>query len=144
MKVFFSSSISRSRAIIPLSQDIVREIQSLSHEVLTKHLVDPEYSNDPQWDKKLDPQIVYSDAEQRLNQADVLITECTTPSFAAGWWIDKCLAKNKPLLTLHYGETMDHAPIMIRGRAKEINLHMYTEDTLNHVLQQFFDSLPAT
>jgi hypothetical protein len=143
MEVFFSASLSRTRKLLPLTQDLVKFIEDLGHTVITKHLVDPHYTEDPQWDKKLDPLKVYQQATNDLERADLLVTECTVPSFGAGFFIDKCLELKKPLLSLHYGEKLDNAPLMLRGRP-EINLQMYTEENARFVLKTFFDPIQQT
>lgn len=137
MKVFFSTSVSRRRSLLPLSQDIVRDIEILGHEVINKHLVDPTYTQDSAWDKGIDAVAFYNTELERLKSADVLITECTEPSFGGGFFIDQCIAWDKPLLSLHYGPTVENATLMLRGRT-DINLQAYDEDTIKHVLQEFF------
>ncbi len=140
MKIFFSTSVSRSRAILPVTQDIAKDIESFGHEVLTKHLVDPNHTKDPHWQRQFDPIQLYKQEVERLKSADALITECTTPSFGAGFFIDLCLEMKKPLLSLHYGLEFDNAPLMLQGRP-EINLQMYTEENIKGVLKRFFDYL---
>lgn len=140
MKVFFSTSVSRSRAILPVTQDIAKDIEDFGFEVLTKHLVDPNYTKDPQWHRQFDPLQLYNQEVERLKSADALITECTTPSFGAGFFIDLCLEIKKPLLSLHYGLEFHNAPLMLQGRP-EINLQMYTEENIKGVLKHFFDGL---
>lgn len=139
MRVFFSSSVSRTRKLLPVTRDLVKEIEDLGHEVLNKHLVDPQYTKDPLWQNKFDPQKLYEEESKRLESADVLITECTVPSFGAGFFIDKCLEMKKPLLSLHWGESLDNAPLMLQGRKDEINLHMYTDEDAKTILKNFFD-----
>ena len=141
MKVFYSASISRTTELLPLSKNIVELIEKYGHEVLTKELVDAQYAEDPNLFFKNDADKVYKSAEKRLKEADVLITECTIPSFAGGWWIDKCLAMKKPMLSLHYGSYIKNAPLMIQGREKEINLVMYTEDNLELIIKNFLNNL---
>jgi hypothetical protein len=142
MKVFFSASISRRRSLLPITQDIVRDIETLGHQVINKYLIDLEYTKDPEWDKKADAVTIYNEEIERLKSADVLITECTTPSFGAGFFIDKCVELKKPLLSLHYGPSIDNATLMLRGRT-DINLQAYDEDNIKYVLKKFLDSIPV-
>ncbi len=138
MKVFFSTSVTRERHTLPVTQSIVSLIEKMGHEVLTKELVDPTYASDPHWQTNLDAETVYSEAVQKLEKADVLITECTTPSFGAGFFIDKALALHKPLLSIHWGETYQNASLMLQGRKDEINLQMYTDENVQVILEKFF------
>mgnify|MGYP000879968182 CR=1 FL=1 len=142
MKIFFSASVSRSRKLLPVTQDLVSEIESLGHEVLTKHLVDEDYTADPNWDKNIDAIALYQQEIKRMESADALITECTVPSFGAGFFIDHCVAIQKPLLSLHYGLTLENAPLMLRGRT-DINLQMYSEDNSKLILKKFFESISS-
>jgi len=141
MKIFFSASVSRDRSLLPVTQNIVTQIEDMGHEVVNKHLVDPTYANEPMWDKKDDPKLFYDNELERLKNADLLITECTTPSFGAAFFIDHCLEMGKPLLSLHYGyDDVNKAPIMLRGK-QGINLHFYNEGNLQEKLKIFFNSL---
>lgn len=137
MTVFLSSSISRSKAVLPISRDIARFIEEFGHEVVNKSMISVEYSQDPNWDKKIDAEVLYQRELERMLSADTLITECTTPSFGGGFFIDKCVEVKKPLLSLHYGYFPEDAPLMLRGR-QDINLQMYTEDTIKLVLESYF------
>lgn len=141
MKVFYSASISRSKILIPISRDLVNYIELLGNEVLTKELVDPNYAEQADLNKKYDGPEVYRQAQQKLDAADVLITECTVPSFGAAFWIDKCLQLGKPLLSLHYGLDYSNAPLMLQGDKERINLKMYTEDTVKATIESFLKSL---
>ncbi len=144
MKIFFSTSVSRDRSLLPVAQNIVAMVEEIGHEVINKHLVDSKYASEPMWDKKDDPKLFYDNELQRLKSADVLITECTTPSFGAAFFIDHCLEMKKPLLSLHYGyDDTNKAPIMLRGK-KGINLQMYNENDLHEKLTTFFNSLKKT
>lgn len=138
MKVYYSASMSKNRNLLPLSQDLVKIIESLGHEVITKIVVDPNITAHPDWARQFDPEGIYKIMYECLEDADVLITEATLPSFGAGWWIDYALKMKKPVLTLHYADTIKRVPIMIQGRAKEINLHIYTEETVREIIENFF------
>lgn len=141
MKVFFSSSVSRTRKLLPVTRDLVKLIEDLGHEVLNKKLVDPNHTKDPLWQRKYDPKKMYKEESDRLASADVLITECTIPSFGAGFFIDKCLEMKKPLLSLHWGDSYDNATLMLQARKEEINLHMYTDEDAKLVIQSFFEKV---
>lgn len=141
MKIFFSASISRSKKLLPIDQSIVAMIEELGHEVVNKAMVETAYSSDPHWDKKYDAVKLYQEELTRMESADALITECTTPSFGAAFFIDRCVQLKKPLLSLHYGfDYQNEAPLMLRGR-QGINLHLYTEETLHQILKEFLVSL---
>ncbi|MBD3250729.1 MAG: hypothetical protein GF381_04145 [Candidatus Pacebacteria bacterium] len=141
MKIFYSGSISRSKKLIPISRDIVNHIESLNHEVITKKLVDPDYAQQLDLNKKYNGKEVYQWAEDKLKEAEILVTECTVPSFGAAFWIDKCLEMGKALLSLHYGLDYKNAPLMLQGCRERINLQMYTEENYKYVLEQFFEEL---
>jgi hypothetical protein len=141
MKIFYSASISRSKNLLPISKDLITYIKSFNHEVLTEELVDPLYVSQADRTKKPNGEDVYQTALKKLAEADVLITECTVPSFGAAFWIDRCSQMNKPLLSLHYGLDYSNATPMLQGDKDRINLQMYTEDNAKDVIKNFFTSL---
>lgn len=143
MKVFFSTSVSRERYLLPVTKNIVKNIEEMGHEVVNKELVDPEHTKDPNWDKKKDGKKVYKQSLEKMMDADVLITECTNPSFGAAFFIDEAVDAGKPLLSLHWGEFETNATLMLRGRKKEINLKMYTDENVTGVLKRFFGKVSA-
>lgn len=139
MKIYFSASLSKYRGLLPLTSDIAKIIESLGHEITSKHVVKPE-TTEGDWEKKYDPRALFEREMRRLAASDVLVTEATTPSFGAGFLVEAAHSFGKPVLTLHYGETEEHAPLMLRGNPT-INLYMYTEETIRPILTKFFKDL---
>ena len=137
----FSASISKNRNLLPVEQDLAKIIESIGHVVTSRHVIDPETTAYPNWEKDYNPKQLYEREKKRLSDSDVLITEATIPSFGAGFLIDQAITMKKPLLTMHYGLSEEKATLMLRGRAEEINLKMYTEDTARAVIDRFFKSL---
>ena len=113
----------------------------MGHEVTSKHVIDPETTAKRDWESDYEPKELYERERGRLRGADVLVTEATIPSFGAGFLIDMAVGMKKPLLTLHYGYSEKKAPLMLRGRAEEINLRMYTEENVRVVMKKFFESV---
>src|SRR4030067_1050628 len=140
MKVYFSASLSKTQNLMPVKQDLAQIITDLSHVITSQHVLDPETTAKSDWEHDYEPAELYRREIERLEEAEVLVTEVTVPSFGAAFLIDKMLELKKPLLTLHFGD-WQHGPLMLRGRAKEINLHIYTEDTAREIIKQFFKNL---
>lgn len=138
MQVYFSASLSKYRGLLPLTKDIAHIIQELGHEITSKHVI-KEATTEGDWTKRYEPKRLFEREMRRLALSNVLITESTTPSFGAGFMIQSALALGKPCLTLHYGDelTVEKVPLMLRGHGG-INLHLYTEENIKHVLQAFF------
>lgn len=125
---------------MPIKQDLGRMIAELGHEITSQHVLDPETTAKPGWENDYEPRQLYERELKRLEEADVLVTEVTIPSFGAAFLIDKALDLKKPVLSLHYGD-VQHVPLMLKGREKELNLHVYTEETVREIIENFFGSL---
>jgi hypothetical protein len=46
MKIYFSASLSRYRGLLPLTKDIARIIEDLGHEVISKHVIKEETTDE--------------------------------------------------------------------------------------------------
>jgi hypothetical protein len=132
--------MSKQRNLLPVSMDLAKMIEDLGNEITTKIALDPYVTSRPEWQEQFNPPGLYRIMCERLEDSDVLVTEATTPSYASAWMIDLAIKLKKPLLTLHYG-IMEKVPIMMQGRAKEINLQIYTEETARAVIKKFFQGL---
>lgn len=139
MKVYFSASLSRYRKLLPLTSDIAHIIEDLGHTVTSKHVTKKE-TTDGEWEKRYEPRRLFEREMRRLATSDVLITEATTPSFGAGFLIQSAIAIGKPILTLHYGDNIEEASLMLRGHPA-LNLQMYTEDSIRPLLKKFFSEI---
>ena len=139
MNVYFSTTLSKYRKLLPLTSDIARIIEDLGHTVTSKHVIKEE-TTEGEWQTRYNPEQLFEREMRRLATADVLITEATTPSYGAGFLIQSALVIGKPVLTLHYGEDMNKVPLMLRGH-RLINLHLYTEDTIRPLLKKFLEEV---
>jgi len=143
MKIYLSASLSRYRKLLPVTQDIARIIEELGHNIVSKHVVDPKTTADPKWEESYNPKQLFNREMKRLISSDALVAEVTTPSYGGGFLVEKCVQMKKPLICLHYGLDKKNATLMLQGHP-DINLQMYTEDTIRDVLKKFFATVKKT
>ncbi len=139
MQVYFGASISRYRKLLPVYQSIVAIIEDLGHTVLSKHVIQ-EKTTKGDWQKQYCPQELFYRELHRLQRADVLVAEVTTPSWGTAFLIEAAIQNHKPLLCLYYGLDERSVPLMLRGHTA-INLHLYTEDSVRSLLAKFFSGI---
>ena len=122
---------------MPVTSDIAHMIEDLGHSVTSRHVVKKE-TTDGAWEKRYDPRRLFEREMRRLATSDILIAEVTTPSYGGGFLIETALTIGKPVLSLHYGDNLEEAPLMLRGHP-HLNLQMYTEENVRGVLKKFFE-----
>ena len=81
MKIYFGFTVAGDRSTLEAARGIVRCLEGLGHEVLTRHLV----SDDARAaDRLLGPQAVYQRDMAWLRQCDLFIAEVSGSSFGVG------------------------------------------------------------
>lgn len=121
--------------MLPVYQSIVDIIESLSHEVTSKHVIKEE-TTEGNWQKEYNPQQLFQREVDRLKEADLMIAELTTPSWGTMFLIEECLKRKKPLLALYYAHSLENVPLMLRGHP-DLDVKMYTEDNIRGILTKF-------
>ena len=132
MKIYFGAAVSLERdSYLPLYKKIVKEIEKLGHEVLSKHVIDP--SIDPTGGLK--PSKLFAREVKRVEQADVMVAEITAPSWGTALLMEKALDKNIPVLALFYKDNSHELPTMIAGH-DELYVASYTKGNIKSVLKK--------
>ena len=135
MKIYFGAAISLERdSYLPLYKKIVKEIESLGHEVISKHVTDP--SIDPSGGLK--PNQIFEREVESVQQADVMVAEVTAPSWGTALLIEKALDKNIPVIALFYKDNSHELPTMIAGHS-ELYVTHYTKSNIKSVLKKNLD-----
>jgi dTMP kinase len=132
MRIYFGAAVSLERdSYLPLYKKIVKEIERLGHEVLSKHVVDP--SIDPSGGLK--PSQVFERETKRVQQSDVMVVEVTAPSWGTALLIEKALDKNIPVIALFYKDNSHELPVMIAGH-DDLYVTHYTKSNIRSVLKK--------
>ena len=132
MKIYFGAAVTMGRdSYLPLYKKIVKEIEKLGHEVLSKHVADP--SIDPTGGLK--PNQLFAREVESVEQADVMVAEVTAPSWGTALLMEKALDKNIPVLALFYQGNSHDLPPMIAGH-DELYVTHYTKNNIKSVLKK--------
>lgn len=132
MNIYFGAAVSVGREeYLPLYKKIVAELEKQGHSVISKHIVDPEI--DPSGGLK--PAQLFEREVSRVQSAEVMVVEVTTPSWGTALLMEKALDKNIPVLALFYEENSHELPAMIAGHS-ELYLAHYTKANLRSVLKK--------
>jgi len=82
MKIYFGFTVVGDRSTLENARKIVEILESLGHEVLTKHLVRDDAR---EIDRLISPQEVYHRDMKWLQQCDLFIAEVSGTSFGVGY-----------------------------------------------------------
>ena len=132
MKIYFGAAVSLERdSYLPLYKKIVKELEKLGHEVVSKHVIDP--SIDPSGGLK--PNQIFEREVESVQQVDVMVAEVTAPSWGTALLIEKALDKNIPVIALFYKDNSHELPTMIAGH-DELYVTHYTKSNIKSVLKK--------
>ena len=82
MKIYFGFTVAGDRSTVETARSMVRCLEDLGHEVLTRHLVGEDARAA---DRLLGPQAVYERDMEWLRQCDLFIAEVSGSSFGVGF-----------------------------------------------------------
>lgn len=139
MKVYFGASITLSRDLLPVYQTIVSEIKKQGHEVLSEHVVDPKLKTAG----KLDAEKIFADEVKKIDKAEVMVAEVTTPSWGTAFLMEQALDRGKPVLALYFEDTEEPLPLMVEGHP-EVYVAHYALDNIRTVLKRNFEHFDHT
>jgi dTMP kinase len=132
MKIYFGAAITIDRdTYLPLYQKIVQQLESLGHEILSNHVVDPE----TELGDGLSAQELFNREVESVMDADVMVAEVTGPSWGTAFLIEHALENNKPVLALFYKNNGHELPLMVEGHP-ELYVANYNQDNLHAVLKK--------
>ena len=137
MKVYFGASISLDRSMLPIYQEINRELKTLGHEITSKHVVDPDLTKG-EWQKQYVPRELFKRETDRLDKSDAMVAEVTSPSWGTAFLIEYALNHGKPVLALYYKEAAMPLPMMIEGHPDLYVAH-YSKGNIRTVLKKNLD-----
>ena len=113
MKIYFGFTVAGDRSTVETARSIVTCLESLGHEVLTRHLV----SDDARArDRLLGPQAVFRRDMAWLEQCDLFIAEVSGSSFGLGFEAGYLLGATKNKVILLYAiSAKDRISLLITG-----------------------------
>jgi len=132
MKIFFAAAFTYSRQLLPQYQKIVETLEKMGHEVLSRHVVDPQ----TKLGDGLTPDKLYERETKTVEEADIMIAEITTPSWGTPFLMTHALRYDKPVLALFYGDSPQEIPPMIKGHPG-LYVENYDEDNIHLILKKY-------
>ncbi len=115
MKVYFGFTVAGNRSSLETARGMVRCLEELGHQVLTRHLVDDDARAA---DRKLGPQAVYQRDMAWLRECDLFIAEVSGSSFGLGFEAGYLLgATTKKVMLLYSVSETFNISFMITGNA---------------------------
>ncbi len=137
MRIYFGAAITFSRKHLPEYKKIIQTIENLGHDVISKQVADPKLT-EGDWQKKYDPQKLYQGEIEKVEKADAMIAEVTTPSWGTPFLMTHALEHSKPVLALFYGNNPQEIPLMLKGHP-ELYVENYDEDNIELILKQYLE-----
>jgi hypothetical protein len=113
MKIYFGFTVAGDRSTVETARGMVRCLEDLGHEVLTRHLV----SDDARAaDRLLGPQAVFQRDMAWLRECDLFIAEVSGSSFGLGFEAGYLLGSTQNKVILLYSlESKDKISLLIIG-----------------------------
>ena len=113
MKIYFGFTVAGDRSSIETARKVVRQLEEMGHEVLTRHLV-----SDNAWeaDRSISPQDVYRRDMAWLGQCELFIAEVSGSSFGLGFETGYLLGATSKKVVLLYRRDVEHrVSLLITG-----------------------------
>jgi nucleoside 2-deoxyribosyltransferase len=113
MKIYFGFTVAGDRSTIDTARKVVRLLEDLGHEVLTRHLV-----SDNAWeaDRSISPRDVFRRDMAWLDQCDLFIAEVSGSSYGLGFETGFLLGStNKKVVLLYRIELEKRVSLLITG-----------------------------
>ena len=110
MNVFFTASLKGVEIYKKEYQRIYEEIEKLGY----KHLDDEIFKLSQKYYREIEKKgkeayiDLYSRKIKHLEEADIIVFECSFPSFSIGYMIQKALDFNKPIIILYLKDNVPH------------------------------------
>jgi 2'-deoxynucleoside 5'-phosphate N-hydrolase len=115
MKIYFGFTVAGDRSGIEAARLIVRLLENLGHQVLTRHLVE-----DDAWqaDRLVSPQEIYNRDMAWLQQCELFIAEVSGSSFGLGFEAGYILGSSQKKVVLLYRRDLEErVSLLIRGNS---------------------------
>ncbi len=134
MKVYFGASFSLDRSMLPVYDEVVKNIKKLGHEVISEHVTNP---LTPVGDG-LSPKELFDRESKLIASADCMVADVTLPSWGTAFLMEHALSQGKQVLALFYKEAATPLPFMIAGHPDLYVAH-YSKGNIRTVLKKNMD-----
>jgi len=113
MKIYFGFTVAGNRSTLETARHIVRLLEDLGHEVLTRHLVNDDARSA---DSMLGPQAVFERDMAWIRHCDLFIAEASGSSFGVGFEAGYLLgAATAKVILFYQGNLGDKLSFLITG-----------------------------
>jgi len=113
MKIYFGFTVAGDRSQVTAARRLVELLETLGHEVLTRHLVN---DNAAQMDRSITPEAVYERDMNWLRQCDMFVAEVSGSSFGLGYEAGYLLGSSDKKAVLFYRrEAVGRISLLITG-----------------------------
>lgn len=139
MKIYFTAKTTLNGEK-PRYTGIIEAIHHLGHTIVSgEQIINPQ---ELQKDRKLSSEEIFTREKKRMEEADCIVAEVTTPSSGVGGEIVYALIHNKPVLALFYKDAENQLSPMIAGNPSEhLYLEHYEDDNIAITLKHFFQEV---
>lgn len=113
MKIYFGFTVAGDRSTVETARGIVRWLEELGHEVLTRHLVSDQARAA---DRLLGPQVVFERDMAWLRECDLFLAEASGSSFGIGFEAGYLLGATSTKVILAYrADSIPRISLLITG-----------------------------
>jgi hypothetical protein len=134
MKIFFTGSITGGRAQQPAYEKIVNFLKTKG-EVFGAQVAEKEISH--YGETELSMEEVHDREIERVQNADLVVAEITTPSFGVGYLLHAASSMNKKIVCLYRGNHEYKLSGILRGD-KNLQIEMYEyDDEIENILNKY-------
>jgi len=131
MKVYFGASFTYDRSMLPMYQEIVKNLKRLGHEVVSEHVVDAK----TELGDGLGAKELFRRETILIDKADVMVADVSLPSWGTAFLIEHALETEKPVLALYYKDSEMPLPMMIEGHP-ELYVAHYSRGNVRTILKK--------
>lgn len=139
MKIYFTAKTSNNGENARYEQ-ICTWITKLGHTIISgQQIFTPSLKSK---DTKLSAEQIFTREKQRMDEADCIVAEVTTPSSGVGGEIVYALIHSKPVLALVYKDAENTLSPMIAGNPSDhLYIEHYEDDNGKIILKKFFQEV---
>lgn len=137
MNIYFTAATTKDGEYQEQYREILAAIKKFGYRIVSgEQIIDPSLL---QKDAKLTPEDIFEREKERIEQADCVVAEVSSPSSGVGGEIVYALIHNKPVLTMFYKDAENRLSPMIAGNPSDhLYLEHYEDDNAGIILKRFF------
>ena len=137
MKIYFAGSIRGGVENASLFKEIVKYLRKYGDVIGGEHADETLAS----LQNNIDDKFIFDRDSKRLNEADLLVAEVTTPSLGVGYEIGRFVEQDKKILTLFNDSTGKKLSALINGSPLIVNKAYKNLEDIKKIIDKFFKTL---